>query len=159
MTLTTEFACCVDRVWNEVHRPELLQWIAAPILRFTPVEPRRWPNRWTPGRYRARLWAFGFVPLGGQWVGIEYPEGPDIVDGRGVLRDNGSGALIRTWDHWIFIEDLGDGRTRYTDRLDVEAGLITPFAWLFARLFYGHRQRRWKQLIAKDFSPLEKNNE
>lgn len=155
MTLTTEFACPPETVWAQVHRPALLHWIARPLLRFTPRDPRPWPARWRPGRYRTGMWAFGVIPLGGQWVGIEFPEGETLNNGRGVLRDNGSGTLIRVWDHWIFVEDLGAGRTRYTDRVDVKAGLLTPFIWLFARVFYGHRQRRWKRLIAQGFRPLD----
>jgi len=88
-------------------------------------------------------------------VGIEYPEGPDISAGRAVLRDNGSGRLVPIWDHWIFLEDIGAGRTRYTDRVDVEAGVLTPMIWLFACLFYAHRQRRWHRLIRANFAPLE----
>jgi len=34
----------------------------------------------------------------------------------------------------------------------IEAGILTPFVWLFARLFYAHRQRRWAALAAKGFS-------
>ena len=154
MTLTTDLDCPIETVWTQVHRPALLEHIAWPLIRFTYREPRTPPPTWVEGRYRVGMWSFGILPLGGQWVGIEYPGGTSIADGRAVLRDNGSGALIRKWDHWIFLEDIGEGRTRYTDRLDVEAGLLTPFIWLFARVFYGHRQRKWHRLITTDFRAL-----
>jgi len=34
----------------------------------------------------------------------------------------------------------------------IKAGVLTPFVWLFARLFYAHRQRRWATLAAKGFN-------
>lgn len=154
MTLTTQLECPIETVWMQVHRPALLEHIAWPLIRFTYRAPRTPPPRWVEGRYRVGMWSFGVLPLGGQWVGIEYPEGSSIADGKAVLRDNGSGTLIHKWDHWIFLEDIGNGRTRYTDRLDVEAGVLTPFVWLFARLFYGHRQRRWRTLVATRFTAL-----
>jgi len=155
LTLTAEFTCPAATVWYQAHRPELLQWIAWPLLRFTPRGTTPWPRRWVPGRYRARVWGFGIIPLGSQWIGVEHPQGATLKDGRGVLRDNGSGTLIRVWDHWVFIEDLGVGRTRYTDRLDVKAGVLTPMVWLFARIFYGHRQKRWNTLISENFTQLD----
>lgn len=154
MTLTTELGCSIDTAWAQLHRPALLEHIAWPLIRFTYRDPKTPPDTWQEGRYRVGMWSFGILPLGGQWVGIELPEGEAITDGRAVLRDNGSGTLIRTWDHWIFLEDLGNGHTRYTDRVDVEAGLLTPAIWLFARVFYAHRQRKWRKLVATDFRAL-----
>lgn len=155
MRLTTVLDCPIERVWTEVHKPSLLRHIAWPLLRFVPRGPEPWPARWTEGRFRVGMWAFGVLPIGGQWVGIEYPQGEALKDGKGVLRDNGSGDLIRAWDHWIFLEKIDDSRTRYTDRLDVSAGPLTPFVWLFARIFYAYRQRRWRRLIARNFAQLE----
>ena len=36
--------------------------------------------------------------------------------------------------------------------MTIEAGILTPFVWLFARQFYAHRQRRWAALAANGFS-------
>jgi len=156
MTLTTELDCPIGTVWQQLHRPALLEHIAWPVLSFSFRDSDQPSSTWEEGRYYAHLRSFGFIPLGGQWVGIEYPEGSSVSGGKAVLRDNGSGTLISKWDHWIFLEDTGDGLTRYTDRLDVEAGLLTPFIWLFARVFYGHRQRRWRRLVATDFKALRR---
>lgn len=70
------------------------------------------------------------------------------------LRDNGYGPLIQVWDHWIEISPEGDG-TRYVDRVTVEAGWLTPLISGFAKLFYSHRQRRWKALAAANFAALD----
>lgn len=59
-------------------------------------------------------------------------------------------AMIPTWDHIITIAAVGSG-TLYRDRVTIRAGLLTPAVWLFALLFYHHRQRRWRQLVRNGF--------
>jgi hypothetical protein len=44
------------------------------------------------------------------------------------------------------------GMTRYTDEVEIHAGLLTVPAWLFALAFYGHRQRRLNRLVAAGFA-------
>jgi hypothetical protein len=57
--------------------------------------------------------------------------------------------LIRRWDHRIQFEPLGPDSSRYTDEVEVEAGLLTPVAWAFAQWFYRHRQRRWRRVARR----------
>jgi len=38
----------------------------------------------------------------------------------------------------------------YTDEIEIQAGWLTPGIWLFAQLFYRHRQRRWKALLRSE---------
>jgi hypothetical protein len=63
--------------------------------------------------------------------------------------------LIHCRDHWITIAPgAADGTTHYTDRVEIEAGLLTPLIAGFARVFYAHRQRRWRALAATGFAAL-----
>lgn len=68
--------------------------------------------------------------------------------------DRGYSALIRKWHHTITIEPLSKGECRYNDEVEVEAGLITPVIWIFAHIFYRHRQKRWIDLCANNFSAI-----
>ncbi len=139
-----ELSCWLPRspdwVWERVQESETLDFVAAPWLRFKP-KAGRFPARWAAGNHDATLLLFGVVPLGWQTIGIEYPADA----GPMTLRDNGHGLMAQQWDHWIFVTPDGDG-TRYTDRVDVSAGVLTPLVALFARMFYAHRQRRWRLL-------------
>jgi len=128
-----------DTCIRAVKTPALLQAVAAPLIRFVPVSGH-WPARWEPGRYAVQLNLFGWLPLGEQYIVISYPDGKDFS-----LRDNGHSPLIARWDHLITLVPEGDG-CRYTDRLEIEASWRTPFVWVFAWLFYRHRQRRWLAL-------------
>lgn len=86
--------------------------------------------------------------MGWQVVGIERQ--PPVGAIR-RLRDNGRSLLIQRWDHLITVEPDGSRRTRYTDRIEIEAGWLTPLVWAFAQVFYAHRQRRWRRLAASGF--------
>lgn len=145
--LITHLAAPPDRVSAEIMRPGLLLHVSAPLLRFKPIDPPALPDTWHDGEYKLGMWFFGLLPVGWQMVGLEtQPTGGDVWS----IRDNGRGLLIKRWDHWIEVAPDGDG-TRYTDRVTIEAGLLTPFVTLFARLFYAHRQRRWRRLVANGF--------
>jgi hypothetical protein len=140
-----------ERAWDMVRRSRLLEHVAYPLQTFEPLEPGALPVIWADGRYRVRCRMFGLMPVGEQWIVISTVEsGPD----RYVLRDNGHGDLAKRWDHRITIRPLAGVRCHYTDEVDVAAGLLTPFVAAFAWLFYRHRQRRWRALVASDFARI-----
>lgn len=147
--LSTTLRAQTDACIAAVMTPALLRHVAAPLVRFEPVAPGGWPARWSPGAFPVRMKLFGLLPLGEQVIDISLPP---TAPGRFALRDNGRSRLIRRWDHLITIEPVGSA-TRYTDRVEVEAGWRTPFVWLFARLFYAHRQRRWRSLAERGALP------
>lgn len=139
-----------ETVWQNVLRPRLLQHVAAPLVKFTSREPGGFPEVWSDGPHRVWMSAFGVLPLGPQTIGIEI--GPN--DGRVFrVRDNGSGLLAKTWDHHITIAPHARDpkRTHYTDRVRIAAGLLTPFVWAFAMIFYRWRQARWRALVKRGF--------
>lgn len=136
-----------ERIAAEVRTSKLLKYVARGMLAFRPIDPPAFPDVWTEGHYKAAMLWKGFLPIGWQIIGIEIlDEGPKVWR----IRDNGRGALIKTWDHVIELRADGDG-THYTDRLDLDAGLLTPFVHVFASLFYRHRQKRWRRLVANGF--------
>ncbi len=140
----------VARIWAEVQKPDLLRFVAHPVLRFRPVRPDRFPPRWEGRDYVVSMLWRGCVPLGRQTISITYPDGPDGPEGTKQIRDNGHSALIRRWDHRITLAPEGAG-TRYTDHVTIEAGHLTRPVAVFARSFYAHRQRRWRRLVAARF--------
>lgn len=149
--LSTILDVPAERAWAAARQPRLLDHVAHPLQVFEPIEPPVMPDTWTDGRYLVRPRMFGVVPMGTQWIVISTLErGPD----RYCLRDDGHGSLVSRWDHLITIEPITAGRCRYTDEVEVRAGPLTPFVWAFAHLFYRHRQRRWRALVASNFVPL-----
>jgi hypothetical protein len=146
--LSTFLPASPDVVWDHVTRSALLHYVAAGFVSFRPNERRGFPERWTDGEHKTSMLLWGVVPLGWQIIRTER------LPARGAtraLRDNGYGAMIKTWDHVIKVWPDGPG-TRYLDRVTIDAGVLTPFVALFAQAFYRHRQSRWRRLVANDFN-------
>lgn len=66
-----------------------------------------------------------------------------------TISSHESGLLARVWNHDISFHEVAPGVVSYTDEIEIQAGWLTPAIWLFAHLFYRHRQRRWKVLLSQ----------
>jgi hypothetical protein len=148
----THLDCPPEEAFAQVQRSALLEHVAAPLIRFAP-RGAPFPEKWEPGEYRAGMFLFGLVPIGWQAVVISQPEAAGETR---FVRDNGYGPLIKRWDHWIAIgPDPGGRGTRYIDQVTIDAGVFTPVVAAFARIFYAHRQRRWRALARSRFTAIE----
>lgn len=138
-----------DRVWAEVRTPRLLRHVAAPMIVFDLIDPKQMPEVWADGRYHVGMRFLGIVPIGRQWIVTSTPNPEDHANGVYRIRDAGVGDIAKTWDHLIVIEARSDGRTDYRDEVEVKAGVLTLGVWLFAQVFYRHRQSRWRALAKR----------
>ncbi len=138
--------CPVDQLAPELRKPVLLNHIAWPMIRFEPVNPPVLPETWGLQPYRTDLRIGGRFSIGEHTLDLQ----PTPDEGALVWHDAGFSDLIKTWDHQIDLEDF-HGMTRYTDRVEIHAGALTLPAWLFAKAFYSHRQRRLNRLVASGF--------
>ena len=146
--ISTELNASPDAVWNAVRQPKLLLHVAKGVLSFKPVNPPVFPDYWAPGEYEVAICWKGFLPVGRQIIGVEFPE---PQNGVRYVRDNGRSRVIQVWDHLIAIAPAPGGRTLYTDTLRLDAGALTLSVALFAGRFYRHRQRRWRALAENGF--------
>ncbi|MBY0422811.1 MAG: hypothetical protein K2Q06_10950, partial [Parvularculaceae bacterium] len=132
-TCTSIFDAAPGDVEGILHTTEVLRFIAAPLILFTSRERGGFPALWEPGKHRVFMWFLGFIPFGPQTVDISW--GRDEA-GDFWIRDDGSGLLVRRWDHRITVRPAPDGKTLYTDNVEIGAGILTPFVWAFASVFY-----------------------
>lgn len=145
--IATVLPCTVDQAVSQVMTTRLLQYVAYPLVSFRSVGAAALPETWTAGTHWVALTLLRFLPLGRQAIVISMPPAE-----RGfALRDAGHSAMIPVWDHLITIEPTTGG-ILYRDQVDVRARMLTPLIWLFAQVFYRHRQRRWRQLVASGFA-------
>ncbi len=136
---TSVFPAPREIVFQKLQRFECLQYIAKPFAAFVPVGDA--PAVWKAGSvsaYRFRL--FGIIPYGIHTIRI-VRFGPDGISSRE------GNEHVPVWDHDIELCPLNNGRTRYTDRVEIRAGWKTFFVWLWANAFYAHRQRKWIRLL------------
>jgi len=95
--ITTRLDCTPQRAWAAVQNPSLLEHIAAPLLGFEPLQPKRLPAVWRPGK---------------QWVVISMPKRKKSGNRiEYAIRDDGHGSLAKKWDHLITITETTDGKT------------------------------------------------
>ncbi|MGF1606405.1 MAG: hypothetical protein ACFB22_08705 [Rhodothalassiaceae bacterium] len=123
--------------------PATLEQIAAPLIRFIWSDPPERPTHWQPRRHKVLMRLFGVVPLG--WQVIDPVIDQDQPD-HFILVDRGSGPLISVWHHRLILT-RSEGGCHYADGLTLAAGMATPLVWLFAWVFFHHRQRRLRALL------------
>ena len=145
VSLSTIIDIAPDVVWSEVQTARLLAHIAWPIMRFVPVGDEPLEHFKPGGRYKVKLKLLGILPFGSQWI-VTSVQQPNTGQWPKRLRDDGYSAMINKWDHWITVAPDASGGTRYSDNVEISAGIITPFIWAFALVFYSHRQWRWRGL-------------
>jgi ligand-binding SRPBCC domain-containing protein len=139
LTRTTDLDAPAPAVWDAVCTPAAFRAVTRGLLRYPPVARRA--VAWREGEtVSGRLWLFGVLPLTRHTIRVAR-----IDPARLTLTSDEHGGPIRSWVHDIVLEPLDEHRTRYTDRVRIEAGWATlpvaGFAWLFYRL----RQARWRR--------------
>jgi hypothetical protein len=144
-TISTIIQTDLNRIWDELQKTSSLIKVASPILVFHAQDGKPSPATWEAGQtYALDLRAFHILPLGKHYI--------DVKEINAVKREiftNEHGSLTKTWNHRIQVEPLSKLALRYTDEIEIDAGILTLFIWAFAHLFYRHRQRRWKALLAQ----------
>lgn len=146
--IQSTFPVHAEAVRTAILKPETLQSIARPIITFQPTSADTFPDTWQEGALTVKVRLFGVIPLGQQVIDVDSGDDQDDV----FLRDNGQGAggvliLMTRWDHRIYIQPQGEGKTTYTDLVEVEAGVFTLPMVAFARFFFTWRQRRLRRLL------------
>jgi ligand-binding SRPBCC domain-containing protein len=130
----------VDVVWAAVRTPQAFRFVTRGLVDWLPIRGRNDP--WREGEEAAgRLLLGGVVPFSRHRIRVER-----LDDRERLLRSDESGGVIRAWRHDIRVEPADDGRTRYTDVIEIDAGPLTAFVAAFAWVFHGVRQCRWRTL-------------
>lgn len=143
--ISTNLPCSEEQLWEKITDPKSLQFVASPVLKFIPVGKNDLDKEWELNQdYNLNLYLFGFIPLGRHRIRVV-----NIDRGKNKIESSESGLLARVWNHTILFWETDRKLVHYTDIIDIKAGLLTPFIWAFAHLFYRHRQRRWKQLFER----------
>lgn len=136
---TAVFPAKREEVFQKLQQFKTLQYIAAPYASFFPVEGDA-DMVWKVGSkscYRFKL--FGIVPFGTHVICIERFD-------MDVIQSRESNEHVPVWNHKIILQDRGS-QTGYTDEVEIKAGLKTPFIWIWANMFYTHRQKKWRRLL------------
>ena len=139
------FDCPAEEVWEKLQTSSLLFEVIRPLIWMAPVDAPTFPERWEEETsVRGVSYLFGLLPLGTHTLFFER-----IDPLAHEIQTREWGPIVRRWDHLVRVESTGDGRTRYSDEIEIQAGWLTVAVWLFANVFYRHRQRRWRKIARR----------
>lgn len=139
VTITTTLDAPAEQVWAAVQSPSTLSFVSHGILRFR-LDHRGAP--WTEGEtVTVRLLLLGVLPLWRHHLTVA-----EVDHVRMQLRSEEFGGPVSTWKHRITVRPLDGDRCRYTDEIDIHAGILTGPVRAFAQLLYRVRQQRWRRL-------------
>lgn len=134
----TRLEAPAEAVWGAVKKPRTLFYVTRGFLGFSGSD--HFPLEWEPGqKVETRLWFFHILP---GWKHILTVA--EVNDREKLIRSHEYGGFY-TWDHTIRVMRNSSGCI-YSDEIEVHAGFLTFFIWIFANLFYRHRQMRWRIL-------------
>jgi hypothetical protein len=136
-----------DFVWSTVKRPATLLYVTRGFLGFSGIDrlPPEWHEGWI---FETRFWFFHIIPaLWKHTLSIK-----QIDENQKIIVSNEQGGFIRTWNHIIRVSPASSG-CDYSDEIEIRAGLLTIFVWLYANVFYRYRQARWRKLAARQYRP------
>lgn len=130
-----------ETAWKAVQRTATFLYVTHGLLGWG--NSSQFPETWRLGiQARSRLFLFGFLP---GW--IHELEITRVDDQNREFQTKEHGGLVRAWNHSIKVEPESQNRCRYTDKVEIKAGLLTPMIWLFALLFFRYRQMRLRGYV------------
>ncbi len=101
---------------------------------------------WREGEtFRFKLKIFCFLSLGAHTILVIKFDEQSFV----MYTEEGNKA-VPCWNHTITLEKIDAPSSRYTDEVELYAGWKTLVVSWWSRMFYRHRQRKWKKLLKRN---------
>ncbi len=138
---TSIFPADKDEVYDMLLKFETLSKVASPYMKFIPVNNDE-NLIWKEGEtllFKSKL--LGFIPIGIHEINVIE------LNKESRIYTNEKDPLVPIWNHEIILNELEDNKTEYTDEVEIYAGWKTIFVYIFAKLFYSHRQRKWIKIL------------
>ena len=139
---TSFFPATRSKVFALLQRFDTLVYIAKPYAKFKSIDEQT-ELVWEVGRSFSFFFKmFGFITLGVHVINVKEFNPDNIYTNEG-------NPFCPVWNHRIILKETADGKTEYTDEVEIEAGWKIPFVYWWAKAFYLHRQKKWIRLLNK----------
>jgi hypothetical protein len=137
---STDLDVPAARVWQAMLQPSTMLYVLKGLFAFPSLEGRF--DALTEGeRGTGWLLLFHAIPFA-KWT-IEIVRADP---GTRTIVTNEHGGMFRSWNHTLHVDDLDANRSRYTDRIELDAGPLTGIAATTVGLIFSYRQRRLRRL-------------
>jgi hypothetical protein len=145
--LETDLPTDADRVWEAMQQPAAFSYVCRGVIGFPALAGRTEPMR--EGECGTGwLLLFHVIPLSRHTIHVVA-----VDDATRTIRTREHGGMLRSWNHTLHVEPLGERRCRYSDTVEIDAGPLTPVVARASTLIYRYRQRRWHKLVRKHLLP------
>ena len=137
---STPLEAPADAVWAAVKTPSAFRAVTRRLLAMPAIADRK--DEWREGETVVGwVFLFGFLPFSRHHLHIAL-----IDEATRTLSSREFGGVITRWNHDIEVTPIDPTSCRYRDRIEIEAGILTPAVATYAQWFYRTRQRRWRAL-------------
>lgn len=129
-----------DRVWSVLRKVRTLAYISRGLIGIPDADG--WPEEFSEGMgVSTKLLLFHLIPTSEHHIAVV-----SVDDEKREAYTNEHGGAIKTWNHRVRVAPVSEKKCLYTDEVEIRAGVLTPFVWLFAQAYYRYRQMRWRGL-------------
>lgn len=149
--LKERLECRPEAAWRALKSPTVMREVAGPWLGYASGEDGGFPTQWSEGDHPVTLLGAGLLPMGAQDIDLSFDT--RTHEGVRIVRDTGHGVggvpgAIRSWYHRMAVAPHPDDPTAtlYRDRLEFDAGALTPALWAGLWPLWQWRGLRLRQL-------------
>lgn len=136
-----------DTVWQAMQYPVTFLYVVRGLFGMPALAGRSAPLK-VGERGTGWLFAFHLFPV--------YRHTLEIVgadESTRTITTREHGGVLKAWNHTLSVQEIDQRHCRYSDTVDIDAGLLTPVAVRIARGLFAYRQRRWHRLGARHLTP------
>jgi len=141
--IETILPTAADRVWSAMLSPATFLYVCKGLFGFPRLAGRTEALR---AGERGTGWLFAFHVIPAYRHTIEVVE---VDQATGTIRTREHGGVLKVWNHTLHVEPLDDHCCRYSDTVDIDAGILTSVVVATATGIYRYRQRRWRKLVRR----------
>jgi hypothetical protein len=139
----TDLPTSADQVWHAMQHPAAFLYVTRGLFGFPALVGRTQPIQ--PGECGTGwLLLFHFIPMSRHTIHVV-----EVDQSTRTLRSREHGGILRSWNHTLHVEPVGEHSCRYSDTVDIDAGPLTGLVARAAVGIYRYRQRRWHKLVRR----------
>ena len=131
----------IEKIWSKLLGVETLIYICKPMAIFKISTNEKYMKWELNKEYVFKLLIYGFIPFGNHKIILE-----KIDETNKVIISKEHNKIVKIWNHIIKMENKGEKNIRYTDEVEIYAGIFTLFVAIWGIIFYKHRQKKWKKI-------------
>ena len=135
-----------DRVWSAMLSPATFLYVCKGLFGFPSLAGR---TEWLHEGERGTGWLMAFHVIPAYRHTIEVV---GVDEDTGTIRTHEHGGLLKAWNHTLHVEPLQGNSCRYSDTVDIDAGVLTGLVAAVANGIYHYRQWRWRTLVRRQLS-------